>query len=58
MSSFSITAPVGFEGEFNMMAFVFLVSFSATSSAFSLNSFSILQSTGMIFPPAILMHAS
>ena len=58
MSSFSITAPVGFDGEFNIIAFVFLVIFSSTSSAFNLNSFSILHSTGIVCPSAKLTQAS
>ena len=58
MSSFSITAPVGLDGEFNMIAFVLSVIFSATSSAFNLNSFSILQSTGTMLPPARFSTAS
>ena len=58
MSSFSITAPVGLDGEFKIIAFVLLVIFSATSSAFNLNSFSILQSTGTMLPPAKFSTAS
>ena len=58
MSSFSITAPVGFDGEFNMIAFVFSVIFSSTSFACSLNSFSILHSTGTTFPSANFTQAS
>ena len=40
------------------MAFVLFVIFSATSSAFNLNSFSILQSTGTMSPPARFSTAS
>ena len=58
MSSLSITAPVGLDGEFKKIAFVFGVIFSKTSSAFNLNSFSILQSTGTMLPPARFMTDS
>ena len=58
MSSLSITAPVGFDGEFKIIAFVLSVIFSWTSSAFNLNSFSILQSTDTGVPPAKLTQAS
>ena len=58
ISSLSITAPVGFDGEFKITALVFLFIFSWTSSAFNLNSFSISQLTPTTFPSANFIHAS
>ena len=53
-SSLLITAPVGLQGEFRMMAFVLGVMHFSTSAAVMLKPFSSWAGTGTALAPAIM----
>ncbi len=57
-SFLSITAPEGLQGEFNMIALVFEVIFSFTSSIFNFKLFSIEHSTETGLASLSFMQAS